>query len=239
MSGSDSIPAGWPPEPAPKYAAQARVMPLFPLPGVFLHPRQIMPLNIFEPRYRSMIEDCLDGLGRIVIGTILEPDLDRIYDEDDPPRVLSVAGMGEIAGHERLPDGRFHIWLVGLGRVIVDEAPRDTPYRQVSAVPLLETTLRQEDADSLEKPLKRAILARQRSLPADSPPEQAAEQRAAHENLRETLKGLPTALLVDVLSPRLHAPQAELERIYAEPNVLTRARLALRTHAAYPPASAS
>lgn len=239
MSSDESIPDGWPPEPGPQHKAQARVMPLFPLPGVFLHPRQIMPLNIFEPRYRSMIEDCLDGPGRIIIGTILEPDLERIYDEDDPPRVLSVAGMGEIAGHERAPDGRFHIWLVGLGRVIVEEAPSDTPYRQVSSIPLLETTLSKEDAGSLEKPLKRAILARQKQLPTDSTPEQVEEQHEAHENLRETLKGLPTALLVDVLCPRLSAPQAELERIFAEPDLLTRTRLALRTHAAYPPDSAS
>ncbi|MFT7679602.1 MAG: Lon protease-like protein [Planctomycetota bacterium] len=235
MSQQNPIPDGWPPKPGPERTVQARVMPMFPLPGVFLHPRQIMPLNIFEPRYRSMIEDCLDGPGRIVIGTILEPDLDRIYDEDDPPRILSVAGMGEIAGHERAPDGRFHIWLVGLGRVIVEEAPRDTPYRKVKALPLLEMSLTTEDAKSLEGSLKRAILARQKQLPEGSSAEKVEGQEQAHKGLQNSLKGLPAALLVDVLSPRLRAPQAELERIFSEPDVLTRARLALRLHAAYPP----
>jgi hypothetical protein len=85
-----SIPDSWPPEPdefdpagqdatdtgddgASRPTARF-VAPVFPLPGVFLFPGQIMPLHVFEPRYRQMIEDSLDGPGRLVIGTVLEKD---------------------------------------------------------------------------------------------------------------------------------------------------------------------
>mgnify|MGYP003450343698 CR=1 FL=1 len=36
---------------------------MFPLPDVYLFPGMFMPLHIFEPRYRQMIEDCLDDSG--------------------------------------------------------------------------------------------------------------------------------------------------------------------------------
>ena len=42
-------------------------VPLFPLPNVFLFPGQVLPLHIFEPRYRKMIADVLDGPGRIAV----------------------------------------------------------------------------------------------------------------------------------------------------------------------------
>ncbi|HEX5054111.1 MAG TPA: LON peptidase substrate-binding domain-containing protein, partial [Planctomycetota bacterium] len=47
-------------------------VPIFPLPGAFLFPHQVMPLHVFEPRYREMVEDLLDSPGRLVIGTQLE-----------------------------------------------------------------------------------------------------------------------------------------------------------------------
>lgn len=217
---SEPIPDSWPPEPnepgpAPQASGRTQDVPMFPLPGIFLHPRQVMPLNIFEPRYRSMIEDSLDGPGRLVIGTILEDAIDRLHNEVHPPDVLPVAGIGEIARHERTPDGRFHIWLVGLQRVSIEELPADTPYRRVRATPLLETEPAADEAAKLRDPLERAILSR-------------------NERLLNLPDDMPTAMLVDLLAPHITAPQIELERIFAEPDQVLRARLALRAHAAYP-----
>ena len=48
----------------------SRVVPLFPLPRVWLFPYVVLPLYVFEERYRQMIEDSLDGPGRIVLGTV-------------------------------------------------------------------------------------------------------------------------------------------------------------------------
>ena len=78
-----------------------QVVPMFPLPGVFLFPGQVMPLHIFEPRYRQMIEDLLDGPGRLVMATILE---EQSGADVEHPDVLPVAGLGEIWRHEKLPD---------------------------------------------------------------------------------------------------------------------------------------
>ncbi len=217
----EPIPDAWPPEsgdasPAPpSTGGRVQDVPMFPLPGIFLYPRQVMPLNVFEPRYRRMIEDSLDGPGRLVIGTILEQAIDRLYDEDNPPDVLPVAGIGEIARHERTADGRFHIWLVGLARVAIEELPTETPYRRVRATPLLETEPDAEEAAKLRDPLERAILSR-------------------NERLLNLPDDMPTAMLVDLLAPHISAPQIELERVFAEPDLVLRARLALRAHAAYP-----
>ena len=52
------IPDAWPPA---ENSGDAVVVPMFPLPGLFLFPRQLLPLHIHEPRYRRMIEDGLDG----------------------------------------------------------------------------------------------------------------------------------------------------------------------------------
>ena len=65
----DEIPEVWPPVEDPR---PALTIPMFPLRGVFLLPRQVLPLHVFESRYRQMIDDVLDGQGRLAMGTILE-----------------------------------------------------------------------------------------------------------------------------------------------------------------------
>ena len=62
----------------PSFEQLPEVLPIFPLPGVLLLPRQVLPLNIFEPRYLSMFGDAL-GAGRN-IGMIQPDGRDR-----DPP----------------------------------------------------------------------------------------------------------------------------------------------------------
>ena len=111
------------------------VVPMFPLPGVFLFPGTLMPLHIFEPRYRRMIEDSLDGPGRIVMATVLEGHEDEL---PGAPPVHHIAGLGEIMRHERLPDGRFLILLAGVSRVLIREIPSRAPDRHAEAIPLRE-----------------------------------------------------------------------------------------------------
>ncbi|MCA8953312.1 MAG: LON peptidase substrate-binding domain-containing protein, partial [Planctomycetes bacterium] len=108
-------------------------MPMFPLPGVFLFPHQVLPLHVFEERYRALVTDLLDTTGRFVVATIRSEASETAANEtaDRLPAVLPVAGFGEIVRHEKLPDGRYLIWVVGLARVHIDEVPATTPYRQV------------------------------------------------------------------------------------------------------------
>jgi Lon protease-like protein len=104
---------------------------LFPLPGVVLFPHAVLPLHIFEPRYRQMTEDALAG-DKLVTIVQLRPD----DPSGDPqrPAIEAIGCLGRIVQHERLPDGRFNFLLVGRKRVrLIRELPSTRPYRQAEA----------------------------------------------------------------------------------------------------------
>lgn len=208
------IPDVWPLEQDPRPAS---VLPMFPLGGVFLLPRQTLPLHVFEPRYRQMIDDVLDGQGRLAMGTILEgqePTEDG--EEELAPRILHVCGVGEIARHEKTPDGRYFIWLFGLGRFDVEEMPSDRLYRKVSARPLEEVALSPAHEGTVRDELRAALDSR-----ADEP--------------LSLPEDVPVELLTDALTQRLHLPQNAMEPIFTEVDIEKRARMTLRAHAAFPP----
>lgn len=107
-------------------------IPIFPLPDLVFFPHTLLPLHIFEPRYRQMIADCLDGVRRLAV-VMLKPGWGRDY-EGSPP-VCPVAGAGEIVECERLADGRYNILLQGKHRIrIEEELPSAKLYRVVRAV---------------------------------------------------------------------------------------------------------
>src|SRR3954453_833605 len=83
------------------------VVPIFPLPGAILFPRSQLPLHIFEPRYRDMVRDAIDGAGQIAM---IQPH--RIDDDNRAP-LYGVGCVGELVGVEELEDGRFNIVLLG------------------------------------------------------------------------------------------------------------------------------
>jgi Lon protease-like protein len=189
------------------------IAPLFPLPNFFLFPRSLAPLHIFEPRYRQMIEDLLDGNGRVVMGTVPHAYAGELACK---PPVHPVAGLGEIVRHERLPDGRYLVWLFGVARVRVREVESTRLYRCVACEPFVETPLAAERAGLVRCELERAILNRTREF----------------LNLPEEL---PTDSLVDILLQRLQLSCDTLARLYGEPDLELRARGALAEHARHPP----
>lgn len=106
---------------------------VFPLPGVLLLPGNSLPLHIFEPRYRNLVEDALAGPG--VIGMI-QPRGPVAEAEEEPtePQLYSVGCAGRIHRSQKLPDGRYLILLVGLSRFRVRaELPGQRGYRRVEA----------------------------------------------------------------------------------------------------------
>ena len=99
-------------------------VPLFPLAGAILFPRSQLPLHIFEPRYREMVSDAVDGAGRIAM---VQPH--RIDDDNRAP-LYEVGCIGEIVGLEELEDGRFNIVLLGSNRFrLIRETEGDALYR--------------------------------------------------------------------------------------------------------------
>ena len=99
-------------------------VPIFPLPGAILFPRSQLPLHIFEPRYREMVRDAIDGAGRIAM---IQP---HRLDDDSQAPLYAVGCVGELVGVEELEDGRFNIVLLGSNRFrLLREAEVDAAYR--------------------------------------------------------------------------------------------------------------
>lgn len=123
-------------------------MPLFPLAGVALMPHAVLPLHIFEERYRAMVCDALDGPGQIAMA-VFEGDAWRDSYEGRPALRPAVC-VGQIVQHHHLADGRYNIALHGVCRArIVTELPAedDVAYRRAMLRPV---GLDDEEAPELE-----------------------------------------------------------------------------------------
>ena len=105
-----------------------RRIPIFPLPEVVFFPETVLPLHVFEPRYRQMVADCLEG-DRWLGVAMLSPGWENDY-QGRPP-VHPVAGAGEVIQAEALADGRYNILLDGRSRVriLAEEPPEGRLYR--------------------------------------------------------------------------------------------------------------
>ena len=117
-------------------AALAEI-PIFPLPQVVLFPRALLPLHIFEPRYRTLLKDALETHRSIAMALVVDPN-DR--DSYGQPRIANVVGGGVILEHQALPDGRSNIMLHGVARLRLEELPFVPPYRRARATILHETS---------------------------------------------------------------------------------------------------
>jgi Lon protease-like protein len=117
---------------APAHRRSPEVVPVFPLPNAVLFPGTVLPLHVFEPRYRTMVEDAADGARKIAIA-LLRSGWESDY-EGSPPIHL-VGTVGRIDNLRRETDGRFYLDLVGTARVDLKEIGSDHPYRIAEATP--------------------------------------------------------------------------------------------------------
>ncbi len=130
------------------------VIPIFPLPKTVLLPGEVLPLHVFEPRYRALVRDTVAT--HKVIGIVgVRPGFER--ELPGSPPVRDVGCIGYIASHEELPDGRFLLWLLGLERFrILEELETTTAYRQVRVQyePTHESPKRLAEIRELRKELR-------------------------------------------------------------------------------------
>jgi Lon protease-like protein len=124
-------------------------VPLFPLPNVVLFPRAILPLHIFEERYKVMTADALAGDKQIAMA-LLQPGWEKNY--YGRPAIEPVVCVGTIVSHERLADGKYNFLLQGHSRArIVREVGSEAgsvdhkPYRQADLELLLEPPVMEID----------------------------------------------------------------------------------------------
>lgn len=118
-------------------ASRLRELPIFPLPNAVLLPQGYLPLHVFEPRYRSMVDDCLTGDGVMAVALLgASAPASAALSRRGPP-VRPIAGAGVVEVHERLPDDRRLIVLRGVHRVrLLDEVQVDRLYRVMRAEPV-------------------------------------------------------------------------------------------------------
>lgn len=221
MSTSPSSPAG-----SPFGEGDLAQIAVFPLPSVSLFPHTVIPLHIFEPRYRQMVEDALDDRMLIAMAMPREPGPDETPER--LPALHGIAGAGRLVHHERLDDGRFNILLRGVGRVrILAELPKDRLYRRVSAEWVPDVVDDAEECERLALSIQATtlVLAQQGFRPGASLARMISEESKP-------------AAIADLLCAVLFREPGERHALLAEPRLVQRlecVRLKLAEWLAGPP----
>lgn len=113
---------------------ELRAIAMFPLPNVVLLPGGLLPLHIFEPRYREMTRDVLAG-SKLLAMARLKPGHEA--NSHGFPVIYPTIGVGRVIASDELGDGRYNILVRGLIRAEVDEElPAEHLYRVVRARPM-------------------------------------------------------------------------------------------------------
>jgi uncharacterized protein len=142
-------------------------IPVFPLRGAILLPRATLPLNLFEPRYVAMIDDCI-GSSRVL--GIIQPE--RVggpnAEQDESPTgkhvgLRRVGCAGRVTAYQEVADGRVVITLTGISRfTVLSETPSGKPYRicEVSYEPFIADFAGEADQSGVNRVQLLAVLKR-------------------------------------------------------------------------------
>jgi len=135
-----------------KARAAVKRLKVFPLPSVVLLPGSAAPLHIFEPRYRAMVKDALEGDGLFAMAQVMPGQESLLAGK---PALEEMLCVGLIGMNEVLEDGRYNLVLVGVARArLKHELPTSQLYREVEAE-LLEDEAVEAEADVS---LRRAVV---------------------------------------------------------------------------------
>jgi Lon protease-like protein len=173
---------------------------------VVLFPNVFLPLHIFEPRYRRMVDDALNG-DRIIGMVLLRAGWERDY--DGRPAVYPVGCAGVITHAERLSDGRFNIVLRGMEKFRITGEDASRPYRlaHVDALP-------EPPADAVRLELR----AERRRLEALIVPHSEGQPEA------KVPTSMPDEDLVNALAQYLELEPVEKQALLERDGVLQRCR---------------
>ena len=191
-------------------------VPLFPLPDAVLFPHALLPLMIFEPRYRQMISEALSSEGLIAMA-LLEPGWESTY-ESKTAEIRQTVCIGRIASSELLPDGRYQIDVDGLSRAeVLDEDDSPHPYRiaRVELCPEMPAGL----SNDQRRRRQRELLVGFQQLAAG-----CDFDRTFHDSLDADL---PLGGLCDVIAYSLPLEPDVAQSILEEPDIASRSMLVL------------
>jgi Lon protease-like protein len=120
---------------------EPRAMPMFPL-GTVLFPHVLLPLHVFEPRYRVMTQRVLAGDGEF--GVVL---IERGSEVGGGDTRFDVGTVARVVRAQELPDGGYALTTVGIRRIQVVQWLPDDPYPLANVVDRADT----ENADAGEE----------------------------------------------------------------------------------------
>ena len=159
-----------------KNSGKSPIIPLFPLPTTVFYPNTSLPLHIFEPRYRNMVEDTLNGKGEIGI-ILLKPGWESDY--QGAPEIMTTGCVGKIERHSKLPEGKYNILLSGLYRFRILNEIKGKIYRQAQVELLKE--INDKNLTSEPSPIKDQLIRIMRlylkNLPEGTKIEQALDMK--------------------------------------------------------------
>jgi Lon protease-like protein len=192
-------------------------MPLFPLEDVVLFPHSMIPLHIFETRYRKMVRDVLGSNRLVAISLQLEKE--RLED-GNVPRVAHVASVGELILAQELPDGRFNLVVRGRVRIGIDEElTSDEPYRLIAAHEIPDDPASElSDIDEADTTLRALVTGLAESIPDGG---ELLKHVAAAQDTPAALANVVAASLVADAKARQHLLETtdvfqRLERLSSE-----------------------
>lgn len=140
--------------------------PVFPLPNCVLFPKVLLPLRIFEPRYKSMLEQVLDSQGWLAVAMWQSPE--REYDAAGNPDIFPTAGLGKLVNYQKAADGTYKIVLIGERRVFVRDWVQVKPFPVATIEPIPEL----EPEDAMRDDIRGRLRQRLRKLVGASVDEQ-------------------------------------------------------------------
>ena len=188
------------------------VIPLFPLPATVFYPNTSLPLHIFEPRYRNMVEDALNGKGEIGM-ILLKPGWENDY--QGTPEIMTIGCVGKITRHSELPEGKYNILLSGLYRFRILNEIKGKTYRQAEVAILKE--INNKDLTSQASPIKER-LTRIMQLYLKNIPNGAKIEEALHMENCQNL-----AEFVDKLTHHFDLPVNKMQEFLEQQDVQKRA----------------
>jgi Lon protease-like protein len=197
----------------------SRPMPLFPLEAVVLLPQQVIPLHVFEPRYRQMVQRVLDGAGQFALASFEGNRWKQEY-HGRPPLRPAVC-VAQIARHESAPDGNYTLLVQGVCRArIVRESPPEEGrlYREAKLVPVgLETGVDEDDLLEVRELLEELL--------EEGPLTRMAAATPVLKFVRD--EEIPVPALLELVSFSLIARPDLMYGLLAEEDVRVRARMVL------------
>ena len=133
-----------------------KTISLFPLPNSVFYPGTVLPLHIFEERYRQMIGDAIDS-GQWIGMVLLQPGYEEEY--NGSPDINPVGCAGNLDHWTKHDDGKYDIVLRGQSRFRIVREVGDTLYRQA------EVELLNSANDQTHRTFRRPVQAIDRKIP--------------------------------------------------------------------------